>query len=133
MVSPGQTIAHYRIEERLGAGGMGEVFRARDIALGRSAALKLLPKDFDPALRARLVREAEASARLQHPAIATFFEAGESGSDVFIAMELVQGRTLRERLLEEGLLGFESALAITSCLLEALGHAHAAGVLHRDI
>ncbi|HEY6929619.1 MAG TPA: protein kinase, partial [Thermoanaerobaculia bacterium] len=133
MVSPGQIISHYRIEERLGVGGMGEVFRARDIALGRSAALKLLPKDFDPTLRERLIREADTSARLQHPGIATFFEAGESNGDVFIAMELVKGRTLRERLLEDGALAFETALAIVSSLLEALGHAHAAGVLHRDI
>jgi TolB-like protein/Tfp pilus assembly protein PilF len=132
MASSGQLFAHYRIEERLGAGGMGEVFRARDIALGREAALKLLPRDFEPALRARLLREAEACARLQHPAIATFFEAGESSGELFIAMELVEGRTLRERL-REGPLPFEDALAITSCLLEALAHAHASGILHRDI
>jgi serine/threonine-protein kinase len=132
MVSPGQIVSHYRIEERLGVGGMGEVFRARDIALGRPAALKLLAKDFEPGLRARLIREAETCARLQHPAIATFFETGEAGGDVFIAMEFVEGRTLRERL-HEGALPFESALAIATCLLEALGHAHAAGVLHRDI
>jgi TolB-like protein/Tfp pilus assembly protein PilF len=132
MVSTGQLLSHYRIEERLGAGGMGQVFRARDIALGREAALKLLPRDFEPGLRERLIREAEACARLQHPAIATFFETGEAGGDLFIAMELVKGRTLRERL-HEGPLHFEDALAITSCLLEALAHAHAAGILHRDI
>jgi serine/threonine-protein kinase len=132
MIAPGQIVSHYRIEELLGAGGMGEVFRARDLALGRPAALKLLPRDFDPALRARLMREAESCARLQHPAIATFFETGEADGDVFIAMEFVDGRTLRQRLLE-GALSFESALAIATCLLEALGHAHAAGVLHRDV
>ena len=132
MASTGQLLSHYRLEERLGAGGMGEVFRARDIALGRDAALKLLPRDFEPSLRARLIREAEACARLQHPAIATFFETGEAGGDLFIAMELVEGRTLRERL-QEGPLRFEDALAITSCLLEALAHAHAADILHRDI
>ncbi|MFN2633458.1 MAG: protein kinase, partial [Thermoanaerobaculia bacterium] len=132
MVSPGQIVSHYRIEERLGVGGMGEVFRARDIALGRPAALKLLAKDFEPQLRARLIREAEACARLQHPAIATFFETGEASGEVFIAMEFVEGRTLRERL-HDGALPFANALAVATCLLEALGHAHAAGVLHRDI
>jgi serine/threonine protein kinase len=67
----GRRLSHYRIERRLGAGGMGEVWLAEDLALGRPAALKLLPQGFDPELRRRLLREAEASGRLQHPAIAT--------------------------------------------------------------
>ena len=128
----GQRLAHYDLVGWLGAGGMGEVFRARDTALGRDAALKLIPRRFTPALRVRLLREAEASAKLQHPAIATFYEAGEDGGEAFIAMEFVDGETLRRRLAE-GPVPLAQALAITRCLLEALQHAHTAGILHRDI
>jgi serine/threonine protein kinase/Tfp pilus assembly protein PilF len=111
---------------------MGEVYLARDLALGRPSALKVLPEDLDAALKPRLLREAEASARLQHPAIATFYEAGESDGVAFIAMEFVSGQTLRERLMD-GPLPFAEALSMTASLLEALGHAHASGILHRDI
>jgi TolB-like protein/tetratricopeptide (TPR) repeat protein len=128
----GQTLSHYRVERRLGAGGMGEVFLARDLALGRPAAIKLLAQPVDRELRSRLRREAEACARLQHPAIATFYEAGEENETVFLAMEFVGGETLRDRL-ERGPLPRPQAIAVTACLLEALNHAHAAGVLHRDI
>jgi serine/threonine protein kinase/tetratricopeptide (TPR) repeat protein len=128
----GQRLAHYHLVDWLGAGGMGEVFRARDTALGRDAAIKLLPRRFTPALRVRLLREAEASSRLQHPAIATFYEAGEDAGEAFIAMEYVHGVTLRRRLAD-GPLPIGQALALIRCLLEALQHAHAAGILHRDI
>ena len=111
---------------------MGVVYRARDTALGRDVALKFLPDSFSPALRECLLREADASARLQHPAIATYFESGEDGANAFIAMELVHGETLRHRL-RGGPLPLEEALAVTSCLLEALAHAHASGILHCDI
>src|SRR5437870_593545 len=111
---------------------MGEVYLARDLALGRAAALKVLPDRLDDALRPRLLREAEASARLQHPGIATFYEAGESDGIAFIAMEYVSGQTLRDRLLD-GPLPLREAVAVTAWLLEALGHAHASGILHRDI
>ena len=125
-------IAHYEIEERLGQGGMGEVFRARDLALGRTVAIKVLPATFSDDLKARLLQEAEAARRLQHPGIATYFEAGEDQGRAFIAMEHVGGRTLRARL-REGPLTPPEALAIASGLLEALGHAHHAGIVHRDI
>jgi len=111
---------------------MGEVFLARDLALGRMAAVKVLTSALSADARARLVREAEASARLQHPAIATFFEAGESDGVAFLAMEFVAGETLRDRL-RSGALPFPQALSLTASLLEALVHAHAAGVIHRDI
>lgn len=127
-----QIIGHYELIEWLGAGGMGEVFRARDLALGRAAALKLLPQRFTPELQLRLRREAEASARLQHPAIATFYESGVDRGETFIAMEYVEGHTLRARLAD-GALPLEEALAITRCMLEALEHAHAAGILHCDV
>jgi eukaryotic-like serine/threonine-protein kinase len=128
----GRTLSHYRIEDRLGAGGMGVVYLARDLALGRLAALKLLPAESDPAARQRLLREAQACARLQHPGIATYYEAGDEGGEVFVAMEYVRGRTLRD-VLRDGPLSPERALAVGGTLLEALAHAHAAGVLHRDV
>ena len=127
-----RTVSHYRLERRVGAGGMGEVYLARDLALGRPTALKLLPEGFAPELRLRLLEEAETSARLQHPGIATFYEAGESDGSAFIAMEYVAGETLRSRL-KSGSLPLPQAVSITACLLEALGHAHACGILHRDI
>ncbi|HKD18728.1 MAG TPA: protein kinase [Thermoanaerobaculia bacterium] len=128
----GRTLSHYRVEERLGAGGMGEVFLARDLALGRPAALKIIAQPLSSELTARLRREAEACARLQHPAIATFYEAGEVDGVAFLAMEYVPGETLRDRL-RRGPLPVPEALIAAGALLEALNHAHAAGVLHRDI
>jgi serine/threonine protein kinase/tetratricopeptide (TPR) repeat protein len=128
----GQTLSHYRIEGELGAGGMGVVYLARDLALGRRAALKVVARSLGQSLRERLLREAEASARLQHPAIATFYESGENESAAFIAMEYVRGRTLRD-LLAGGGLRADEILQIACALLEALNHAHAAGILHRDI
>lgn len=128
----GQTLAHYRLEEQLGSGGMSDVFRARDLALGRDVAIKVVPRTVRPELRRRLLREAETSAKLQHPAIATFYEAGEDKGEAFIAMEYVRGETLRARL-RKGALPLDESLAIASCILGALGHAHAAGLLHRDI
>jgi serine/threonine-protein kinase len=111
---------------------MGEVHLARDLALGRHAAIKILPADFDSAHRSRLLEEARISARLQHPAIATFFEAGEHDGTAFIAMEYVTGETLRDRL-RRGPLPASEALGIVASILEGLVHAHALGVLHRDI
>jgi serine/threonine-protein kinase len=128
----GERVSHYEIESRLGKGGMGEVFLARDLALGRPVALKLLPQSFDPAHRRRLLREAEAARRLQHPGIATYFEGGESDGTAFVASEYVQGETLRARLAR-GAMPAADALPLASGLLEALCHAHAAGIIHRDI
>jgi TolB-like protein len=131
-MEPGHRLSHYTIEAPLGRGGMGEVFRAHDDALGRTVAIKVLPAAFDAELRRRLLREAEASRRLQHPGIATFFEAGEDRGAAFIAMEHVRGQTLRRRL-QGGALPMAEVLALASGLLEALGHAHAAGIVHRDL
>jgi serine/threonine-protein kinase len=128
----GRRLTHYLVERRIGGGGMGEVYLARDLALGRSAALKVLRSDLPGDLSERLRREAHAFARLQHPWIATFYEVGEADGVSFLAMEYVPGETLRERL-RQGALPPERALSVTSCLLEALAHAHAAGILHRDL
>jgi len=128
----GQTLSHYRVERRLGAGGMGEVFFARDLALDRPVALKVVVAPNSSALESRLEREAAACARLQHPAIASFYEAGESAGVRFLAMEFVPGRTLRDRL-QGGPLAPSETLVLAGCLLEALNHAHTAGILHRDI
>jgi len=111
---------------------MGEVYLARDLALGRNAALKVLRADLPGDLAERLRHEARAFARLQHPWIATFFEADEADGISFLAMEYVPGETLRARL-RQGPLAADHALSLASCLLEALAHAHAAGVLHRDL
>lgn len=128
----GRVVSHYRLLDRLGAGGMGVVYRATDVALGRSVAIKVLRASFTMALRGTLLCETEACARLQHPAIATYFESGEIDDRAFIAMELVAGQTLRERLMA-GPLRVDEAIAVAHCLLEALAHAHAAGILHCDI
>ncbi len=128
----GSVISHYRVQALLGAGGMGVVYSARDLALGRMAALKVLPDAFTADLRERLLLEADASSRLQHPAIATYYESGEIDGTAFIAMELVEGETLRRRL-GRGPIPVNDTLAWTACVLEALSHAHAAGILHRDI
>jgi serine/threonine protein kinase/cytochrome c-type biogenesis protein CcmH/NrfG len=128
----GRAIGHYRLTAFLGAGGMGAVFRATDLALGREAALKLLRRGLPTSERAVLLREADACARLQHPGIATFFEAGEADAETFIAMEYVAGEPLRRRLAR-GSLTLDEALSVGRGILEALGHAHAAGLVHRDI
>jgi len=130
----GRRLTHYLVERRIGAGGMGEVYLARDLALGRNAALKVLRPDLALAgdLTQRLRREAHAFARLQHPWIATFYEADEADGVSFLAMEYVPGETLRARL-RRGALQPDRALSVASCLLEALAHAHAAGILHRDL
>ena len=99
---------------------------------GREVALKVLPPNFSASTRIRLFREARAGARVQHPGVATFYDAGEAGGIDYIAMEYVRGRTLHE-VLRDGPLPPERALAIAAVLLEALAHAHTAGILHRDV
>lgn len=128
----GARIAHYRLDEYLGEGGMGQVFGAWDLALGRPAAIKVTRRGFDVSFARRLLREVDACARLQHPGIATFFEGGEANGRAYFAMERVAGSTLRLRL-RDGALPVGDALTVTAGLLEALAHAHNAGFLHRDI
>ena len=130
----GERLAHYRISERLGKGGMGEVYRAHDEHLHRDVAIKLLPPESldDPGARARLVREARAAAALSHPYICTVHEVGEAEGLAYIAMELVEGQTLAGRL-ESGAFAPEQVVRYGIQLAEALGHAHDRGILHRDL
>jgi serine/threonine-protein kinase len=127
-------LAHYRIISRLGAGGMGEVYRARDAQLDRDVAVKVLPASSfdDPTARARLVREARAAAALNHPNICTVYEVGEANGRAYIAMELVEGRTL-SALLHSGPLATEHVVHYGRQLADALTHAHERGIIHRDL
>jgi len=120
--------------ERLGAGGMGEVYLARDEELGREVALKVLPDEVsrDPESVARFRREARLASQLSHAAIATIYEAGEDSGRHFIAMELVRGETLAARVRPGGL-ALERVLEIAIPLAEGLAEAHAAGIVHRDL
>ena len=130
----GQTISHYRIQAKLGEGGMGAVYRAQDLLLGRDVALKFLPGDLaaDTQARKRLLKEAQAASRLNHPNIATIYEVNESENAPFISMELVTGSTLKQ-FLQRGAIAPAQFLNIAREIAEGLQEAHRAGVYHRDI
>ena len=130
----------YEILDRLGAGGMGEVWLAKDTRLGRQVAVKVLPHEFaaDPERLARFEQEARAAAALNHPHIAAVFDVGEApaadgeGTTHFIVQEYLQGQTLRE-LIDDGRIPLRRALALTSEIAQALKAAHRAGIVHRDL
>ena len=134
MPEPLRSLAHFEVLEKLGEGGMGVVYRARDTRLQRSVALKVLPAEFarDEGRRQRFLREARAAAAVSHPGIATIHDVGEADGTVFIAMELVEGQTLRAHQ-EGGPRPLEEVLAHAIQIAEALERAHAAGVVHRDL
>ncbi|MGW7546940.1 protein kinase domain-containing protein [Streptomyces sp. NPDC054770] len=129
----------YRLTHRLGRGGMAEVFAAEDVRLGRTVAVKLLRADLaeDPVSKARFTREAQSVAGLNHHAIVAVYDSGEDvvgGQSVpYIVMELVEGRTIRDLLINAEAPGPEQALIITSGVLEALAYSHQHGIVHRDI
>lgn len=130
----GRKLAHYQILARIGAGGMGVVFRARDEWLDRDVALKVLPADSlaDEAARKRFHTEALALSRLNHPHICTIYEVGEEDGQTYIAMEYIEGRALSELVHGEGL-PVETVIRYGSQMADALDHAHARGIVHRDL
>jgi len=130
----GKTIAHYRILGKLGAGGMGVVFRAHDKQLDRDVAFKILPEETvqSETARARLLKEARTASRLSHPHICHVYEAGEGDGCVYIAMELLEGQALSDAIPAGGL-ALETILRIGTEIGEALAHAHRNGVIHRDL
>jgi TolB-like protein/Tfp pilus assembly protein PilF len=130
----GHTIGHYKLSEPIGTGGMGEVYLATDIVAGREAALKLLPTRFtgDAERLKRFQQEARAVVRLNHPNILTIYEIGEDHSIHYIASELIEGETLRERLVR-GRMQPSEAVDIAIQVISALAAAHQVGIIHRDI
>jgi TolB-like protein/cytochrome c-type biogenesis protein CcmH/NrfG len=124
----------YRVLEKIGEGGMGEVYKARDTRLDRTVAIKVLPPAMlaDGTARARLLREARLASQLNHPHICTVHDVGEADGQVYIAMELVEGQSLSARLAGEAL-PTEQVLRFGSQIADALAHAHAHGVVHRDL
>ena len=128
------TIAHYRLLDRLGEGGLGEVFRARDTKVGRTVALKLLPAGFldDPATRERFLADATAAAGLSHPNISTLFDVGQHEGRWYLAYEYVTGETLRQQMAGRPMHP-RHALETAIQLADALAEAHSRGVLHTDL
>jgi len=130
----GTTVSHYRVIRRIGGGGMGEVFEAEDIRLGRRVALKFLPGSFagDPLALERFQREARAASALSHPGICTIFDIGEWEGRPFLALELLEGSTLHQRVARQPV-PFDDLLDWAIQIGSALAAAHAKGIVHRDI
>ena len=135
MVDPSKLAERYIVERRIGIGGMGTVYSARDERLDRRVAIKILKEELssDPRFIERFRREARAAAALSHPNVANVFDYGESDGRPFIVMELIDGRDLSAVMREEGTLGVERTSEIAAQIARGLGHAHSAGLVHRDV
>src|SRR6185369_9880306 len=133
-LAPGTRLGPYQIVSPLGAGGMGEVYRANDPRLRRDVAIKVLPADLssDPDRLSRFEKEARAASSLNHPNIVTIHEIAEAGSIRFLVMEFVSGSTLRQ-LLAAGPMPLRKLLALAAQVADGLARAHAAGIVHRDL
>jgi serine/threonine protein kinase len=132
--TPGTRIGSYEITSLLGSGGMGRVYKARDLKLGRDVAIKVLREELasDPEHLRRFEQEAQAASGLNHPNIIHIYDIGTHGSTPYIAMEYVEGKTLRE-ILSGGLLSTKKLLHIGTQIADGLAKAHAAGIIHRDL
>ena len=133
-LAAGTRLGPYEIASPLGAGGMGEVYRARDTRLGRDVAIKVLPAHLSDSeeIRARFEREAKTVSSLNHPNICTLFDVGREGAVDYLVMELVEGETLAQRLTR-GALAPPEVLRFGAQIADALDRAHRAGVVHRDL
>lgn len=133
-VVPGSSLGRYEIVERLGAGGMGVVFRARDTRLGRDVAVKVLARSMAQTLdwKLRFEREAKAVARLSHPNVVVVYDVGEEGGNAYVVMELLEGESLRRRVSREPV-PWAEAITIGASVADALAAAHGQGVVHRDV
>ncbi len=133
-LQPGTTLGPYKVTAKIGEGGMGQVYRARDTKLDRDVALKVLPEVFtaDPDRLARFEREAKVLASLNHPNIAAIYGLEEAGDTRALVLELVEGPTLADRI-KRGPIPLDEALPIAKQIAEALEAAHEAGVIHRDL
>jgi Tol biopolymer transport system component len=133
-MQPGDKLDHYEVIEKIGAGGMGEVFRAKDTKLGRDVALKVLPPEFasDPDRLARFRREAKVLAQLHHPNIASIFGLEETPEGVFLVMELVEGEDL-STVMNQGPIPVDDAIDVAKQIAEGLEEAHENGIVHRDL
>jgi Tol biopolymer transport system component len=134
-IAPGVRLGPYEIVAPLGAGGMGEVYRARDTRLDRTVAIKVLPPQLaaDPQLRERFEREARAISSLQHPHICALFDVGRDGDHEFLVLEYLEGETLADRIGRAGALAVADALKVATEICGALDKAHRSGIVHRDL